>query len=86
MLLFYVSLHIVPAAEFTYAPWTFSFLLQYTIGWILSKVPMIDPNMSIHSLIITKVYTTRNRILLVSFAEDVRIMFLLNVFAIEVAS
>jgi hypothetical protein len=86
MLLFFVSLHIVPAAEFTCTKWTFRFLLRYTIGWIHSKARMKDPNMSIHGLIISKVSITCNRILLVSFTRDVRIVFLLNVFAIEVAS
>lgn len=86
MLLFFMSLHIVLASEYTFTPWTFSILLRYIISWILSKVPMTGPNMSMHSLIITKISITCNRILLVSFTGDVRIMFLLNVFAIEVAN
>lgn len=86
MLLLFVSLHIVPAAEFTCTKWTLRFLLRYTIGWILSKARMKDPNMSIHGLIITKIFITCNRFLLVSFTRDVRIVFLLNVFAVKVAS
>ncbi|KAL6897625.1 hypothetical protein GGI43DRAFT_409496 [Trichoderma evansii] len=81
MHLFLVPLQVVRAAEeFTWTTWTFSSFLTYFVIRITGKVRMIDPDMTLHSLIITKHFVTHSITLLTSFTGNMRVMLFLNVF------